>query len=87
MIDGKPACYYLDEAMTIKHDDGTHHFYPAIIVENEPGYNRTDYDYGTDYDIARKTVDSLNAEGGVDRAEVLRIVESSMRASRAIGML
>jgi hypothetical protein len=80
-------CFYLDEAMTMKHADGTHHFYPAIVVENEAGYYRTDYDYGTDFAHAKETVDDLNRERGLSPERVIDIVTSSFRAQRAAGDL
>jgi hypothetical protein len=76
--DGKRFCYYITEAMTQRHDDGTVHYYPAIVTENEDGYKRTDWDYGTDFKLAQETVISLNAERGISQPEAMEIVASSM---------
>jgi hypothetical protein len=77
-IDGKRICFFIDETMVVKHDDDTRHYYPAIVTENEDGYNRTNWDYGTDYKLAEEAVESLNRKRGISKEEADAIVMSSM---------
>ena len=79
----KPFCLYITEVMTTQHADGTRHFYPAIVVQDQPGYYRTDWDYGTDFAEAVAAVIAANAQHGVSQVEATEIVGSSMRASRS----
>jgi hypothetical protein len=67
-----------------KHEDGTLHYYPAIVTENEAGYHRTNWDYGTDFKLASEAVDSLNAKREINPDEVNEIVSSSFRAQRKL---
>jgi hypothetical protein len=77
-LDGKRICFYISEAMVKSHGDGSRHFYPAIVTEHEPGYNPTDWDFGTDFKLAQEAVISLNSKRGVSQAEATEIVTSSM---------
>jgi len=76
--DDRPYCFYLSETMTTQHADGSRHYYPAIVRENDPGYYRTDWDYGTDFHLAKRAVASLNQKRGIPPDVVSRIVMSSM---------
>ncbi len=77
-IDGKPACLLITENLTRSAADGERHFYPAFVKAFEPGFSATDWDYGTDYAEAQKSVDAFNAEHGVNRDAAMLIVTSSM---------
>jgi hypothetical protein len=77
-IDGKPACLFITENLTRTHPDGQRHFYPAFVKAYEPGFSATDWDYGIDYEEARKAVESFNAEHGVNSKAALMIVTTSM---------
>ncbi len=70
-------CYFIDEAMT----DERGHYRPAIVTENEPGYHRTDYDYGTDFYRAHEAVETCNRQLGLTTSDCDEIVLSSFRRS------
>src|SRR4029077_3480674 len=78
IINGKRHVYHIDEACTFTHSDGKQHYRPRIAVEHTAGYNDTDYDYGTDFAIAKKCVDELNARAGISKAEQAYVVTTSM---------
>jgi len=78
LIDGKPACLLITENLARTHPDGERHFYPAFVKAYEPGFSATDWDYGTDYGTAQKTVEAFNTEHGVKSDAVMLIVTTSM---------
>ena len=82
MLGDKPFCLYVSEAMTKRHADGSMHFYPGIVVEDEPGYYMTDWDYGIGFADAVAAVIAANAKRGMGQLEAMDILASSMRASR-----
>jgi hypothetical protein len=82
VLGDKPFCLYVSEVMTKRHGDGSRHFYPGIVVEDEPGYYMTDWDYGTDFAEAATAVVATNAKRGISQVEVMDILGSSMRAFR-----
>jgi hypothetical protein len=82
VVGDKPFCLYVSAAMTKRHDDGSRHFYPGIVVQDEPGYYTTDWDYGTDFAEAAAAVIAANAKRGISQLEATDILGSSMRASR-----
>jgi hypothetical protein len=77
VLGDKPFCLYITEAMTKRHRDGTRHFYPGIVVQDEPGYYTTDWDYGTDFAEAVAAVVAANAAHGISQVEATEIVGSS----------
>jgi hypothetical protein len=83
VLGDKPFCLYVSEAMTKRHGDGSKHFYPGIVVEDQPGYYMTDWDYGSDFAEAAATVIATNAARGISQVGASEIVGSSMRASRS----
>lgn len=48
-------------------------FIPCIAVENEKGYNRTDWAWGTNKEQAQSWADERNERMGIDRKEAARI--------------
>ena len=80
-LDNVPVCFYLDETMTqpvVKDGKTEYHFFPAIVTAFEPGYNRTDWDYGSDFARAHSVVEKLNTERGVTKEAADLIVSTSM---------
>ena len=72
------SCYFILE--TVKDEDGG--YVPCIAVEDEPGYYRTDWNWGTDKDLAEQCVDQKNEALGINPREAFAIVLSSMAASK-----
>ncbi len=58
------------------------HWGPCIAVENEPGYYRTDYDFGPDKQKAQAAIDELNARRGLTPREAALIQLTTMRPAR-----
>jgi len=87
VIDGKRVCLYMSPTFYEEHKDGKLHYYPGIVTENEPGYNKTDWDWGTDLEIAQQCADEYNERNGCSKQEQTEIVMSSFRASRMAGLL
>lgn len=69
-------CYFLDQTMLTPAG-----YSPSIVTEGEPGHTRTTITWGTDFDAARAAADSINAQLGHTRTDVLEIIASSMAAS------
>jgi hypothetical protein len=86
LIDGKPACLLITENLTRDSPEGERHFYPAFVKAFEPGFSATDWDYGTDYGEAQKTVEAFNAEHGVNKNAAMLIVTTSMFPAAPISM-
>ena len=76
-IDGKPVCYYQSPA-PLDHSDGKKHFYPSLVTFDQPGHSLTDWDYGTDYELAKQVVEKLNRDRGTSPKAASLIVASSM---------
>lgn len=85
-IDGKPACLFITENLTRPHPDGERHYYPAFVKAFEPGFSETDWDYGADYAVAQKQVDSFNAEHGLNKDAAILIITTSMFPSAPISV-
>lgn len=56
---------------------------PCIALENEPGYYRTNWTWGTDLALAEECAAEKNSQLGLTLAEANRIVLSSMGERRA----
>lgn len=56
-LEGKTYCFYLPHGKRV---DGELHYFPSIVIKDEPGHWVTDWDYGTDFKIAQEAVDNLN---------------------------
>jgi hypothetical protein len=67
----KPRCY-----VAVIAKDG---FSLGIAVEDQPGYYKTDYPTVKTYDEAVAWADSCNKSGGIEPAQAMKIVASSMR--------
>lgn len=73
----KKWCYWLPYIPNSPRDDG--HYYVGIVLAGEAGYYLTDWDYGTDRELAAATVDKMNATKlQLSSEDVDRIVCSSM---------
>jgi hypothetical protein len=73
-----PTVFHLDETMGVKQRDGLVHYYPAVVRYCEKGYFRTDWDYGTDFHLAKLAIEQLNTERGFTSEQVEMVVISSM---------
>lgn len=72
-------CYYvphLPNGASVGADSS--HFFPGIVFADEAGYYMTDWDWGTDREIAVQCVNELNEKLGVDQDEAALIVAQSM---------
>lgn len=84
-ISEKRWCYYVP---AIPNGTGSRegHYFVGIVVKDQPGYNLTDWDYGTEYELAEKTVLKMNQQKlGLTEDEALTIVLSSMFAGKCGG--
>lgn len=66
--------YFLQE--TVRDTDGG--YIPCIAVEGEKGYYRTDWNWGTDKDLAQKICDEKNANLGITPREAILVVLGTM---------
>jgi hypothetical protein len=82
----KAYCYYIDPIQT---PHPQHGYTPSIVVEGDPGHypltgrgeHATPWYWGN-LDMAEKIAAEQNLRLGVDEREALRIIGSSMAASR-----
>jgi hypothetical protein len=74
----KRTCYFILE--TVTDTDGG--YIPCIAKENEPGYWKTDWNWGTDLEQAREIAREKNAALGISPQDAWTISTSSMVASR-----
>ena len=51
---------------------------PCIAVEDEKGFYRTDWAWGTDREVAQEIVDEKNANLGIDPKEAMLIQLGTM---------
>lgn len=79
-MSSKRKALYVDET---NERAGGGAFQPVLVVEDEPGYYQTGWNYGPSYEEARRQVDEYNEQLGLSRQDVLAIVASSIRASNA----
>ena len=54
-------------------------FIPCIAVRGEKGYNLTDWNWGTDKELAEKCADKKNEALGLSNDDVMEIICSTMR--------
>ena len=59
--------------------DGDGGYIPCIAIEGEFGYHKTDWNWGTDLDIAQKCCDEKNEKLGFSPKEAFEIVLGTMR--------
>jgi hypothetical protein len=74
-MDNKKCVYFINELERDK-DGG---YIPCIAVEGETGYYRTDWNWGSDIELAQEIADTKNDALGFTPLEALRIVLSSMK--------
>jgi hypothetical protein len=74
MTDRK-AVYFINELA--KDKDGG--YIPCIAVEGETGYYKTDWNWGTNLDIANQLADEKNLTLGFTAKEAMLIVLGTMR--------
>jgi hypothetical protein len=70
--------YFIQQNIKDKYDK----YIPCIAVENEPGYNLTDWAWGADLDKAEAIADEKNEALGLTKDEAMKIVLSTMRSKR-----
>lgn len=73
----KRVCYYIAES-GIKEDG----IYPAVVREDEWGYNLTDWNWGTNREDAENICQRLNTRLGLSQDDVFAIIDSSMRTPK-----
>jgi hypothetical protein len=56
-------------------------FIPCIAVEGESGYYKTDWNWGTDIDLAEKIAQEKNALMGYTEKDAMRIILGTMRGT------
>jgi hypothetical protein len=54
-------------------------YIPCIAVENEPGYYRTDWRWGHDFEIAELIAQRRNERMGISEKDAIRIIGSTIR--------
>ena len=59
--------------------DSDRGYIPCIAVEGEHGYHKTDWNWGSDLDIANKICDEKNEKLGYSPKEAFAIVLNTMR--------
>lgn len=74
MATEKRAVYFINQLVRAK-DGG---YIPCIAVEGEKGFYRTDWNWGSDLELAEKICDEKNAALGFTPQEALRIQLSTM---------
>jgi len=61
---------------TVKNKNGE--YIPCIAVENEKGYNLTDWAWGKDFQIAENIASEKNQKMGYTEKEVFQVILSTM---------
>lgn len=74
-IPEKRMAYFIQ--LTVKNEKGE--YSPCIAIENEPGYNLTDWTWGSNLDKAEAIADEKNEALGITKDEAMKIVLSTMR--------
>ena len=69
--------YFIQD--TVLDTDGG--FIPCIAVRGEQGFHKTDWNWGTDREIAEQIAEEKNAAMGVSPKDAIMIVMSTMRFS------
>ena len=72
---GNRRCYFILESQTNEKGE----FRALIAVENESGYYKTDWFWGTDLKIAEEIARDKNLTMGLTQEEVCKITLSTMR--------
>jgi hypothetical protein len=75
MLETGKFCYFIDETMYV---DDLNLWRPAIVVENEDGYNPVDYTWKGDFKTVQKMVNIINERMGISEERAAEIVRSSM---------
>jgi hypothetical protein len=82
-LGSKPLAYFLMPLDEFTGED----IFPCIAVQNEPGYYRTDWNWGKDWKIASEACENQNAKLGLTRVEAAMIVASSIAAQECPAMV
>ena len=75
----KPRIVYFVQD-TVTTDDGQ--YIPCIAVEGESGYHKTNWAWGSDYDIASKLCNARNGRQGISPKEANKIIIGTMSDPR-----
>lgn len=75
IIDGAPRVCYGIFPDVLDVDGG---FIPVIFTEGESGYYQTDWNWGTDVEIANALANRHNQKLGLTREDVAEIVKSTL---------
>lgn len=67
--------YFIQE--TVKNPEGG--FIPCIAIEGESGYYPTDWDWGTDLELAESCAKFKNDRMGIDDKEAAKIILETMQ--------
>ncbi len=75
-------CYYLTR--TMRNAQGGYR--PTLAFEGHAALLQTDFDYGTNFRDAADCVHYMNRKLGLEPAEAMRIVATSLEAARGCGL-
>ena len=73
-IENKKICYTILESET----NLAWNFLACIVIEGETGYYKTNWDWGSDRDIADATAKARNSAMGISEEEARKMVLKSM---------
>ncbi len=71
----KKMVFFINE-LKRDHDGG---YIPCIAIEGETGYHPTDWNWGTDLELANRLADERNAALGFTAKEAFIIIAGTMR--------
>jgi hypothetical protein len=75
-------CYWIPYVPNGREAGGdADHYFPGIVKPDESGYYLTNWDWGTDREIAVKCAADLNAKLGVTGEQAFEMVTQSMAKS------
>lgn len=66
--------YFIQQTLT----DEQGNFIPCVAVEGEPGYYKTDWTWGSDFEWAQKCADEMNEQMGIDSKTAMLIQLGTM---------
>ena len=69
------TAYFVNQAITNEKGE----FIPCIAVEGERGYHKTDWAWGTDFELAQTCAIEMNEKIGINKLEAAKIVTGTMR--------
>lgn len=76
----KRTCYFIQETVR----NNKREFIPCIAVEGELGYNLTDWNWGTDREIAEECAKDKNNLLGISEEDASKIILSTMKSKRRL---